>query len=243
MDSSGLKRAIAALALGGAVVALGGTAAEIVFAQTTQQTPPASPTTPGGPRQNGPRQDGQQQDGQQQDSQRQAREQQFLAALAAKLNVTPEQLQQAIAETRQQLGIPDRPPGGREHAGREHAGPGRGAGLGLDAAAQALGISPDQLRQELPGKSLADVARAHNVDPTTLASALKADAATHLDQEVSAGRLTADQAAQIKQGLDQRIDEQINRQVPAGPQAGGPPNGPTRGGLRPSGDSRNQPAL
>jgi hypothetical protein len=196
MDSSGLKRAIAALALGGAVVALGGTAAEIVFAQTTQQTPPASPTTPGtpgGPRQHWPRQDGQQQDGQQQDSQRHAREQQFLAALAARLNVTPEQLQQAIAETRQQLGIPDRPPGGpehagREHAGREHAGPGRGAGLGLDAAAQ-------------------------------------------------------DQAAQIKQGLDQRIDEQINRQVPAGPRAGGPPNGPTRGGLRPSGDSRTQPAF
>jgi hypothetical protein len=237
MDSSGLKRAIAALALGGAVVALGGTAAEIVSAQTAQQTPPASPTapaTPRGPRQDGLRQDGPRQGGPQEDGQRQAREQQFLAALAAKLNVTPERLQQAIAETRQQLGIPDRAQGGPERGG-----PGRGPGFSLDAAAQALGISPDQLRQELPGKSLADVARAHNVAPTTVANALKAAATTHIDQDVSSGRLTADQAAQIKQGLDERINQQLNRQVPTG----GPANAPTRGGPRPSGDSRTQPAL
>ena len=185
MVSNGWKRAIAALALGGAVLALGGVAADRVAAQ---QTP--TPTAPGGAQQ--------------------ARHEQFLAAVAAKLNVTPDRLKQAMDEARQELGLP-------EKSGGPGSGPGRGGfGMGLDAAARAIGISPDQLRQELPGKSLADVARAHNVNPTTVANALRAEATTRIDQAVSAGRITAEQAAQMKQGLSDRIDQQMNRQVPAG---------------------------
>ena len=196
MASNGLKRAIAALALGGAVLALGGVAADRVAAQ---QTPtPTAPTTPG--------------------AAQQGRHEQFLAAVAAKLNVSPDRLRQAMEEARQELGLPEKSGGPR--------GTGRGGfGLGLEAAARAIGISPDQLRQELPGKSLADVARAHNVNPTAVANALKSEASTRIDQAVSAGRITADQATQMKQRLNDRIDQQMNAQVPA--------DAPLRGGPRP----------
>src|SRR5438093_894304 len=61
-----------------------------------------------------------------------------------------------------------------------------------EAAAQAIGITPQQLRQELPGKSLADVARAHNVDPKKVSDALKASANQQIDQRASGGRVPAD---------------------------------------------------
>jgi hypothetical protein len=189
MVPSGWRRAVAVVALGGATLALGGVAAERAAAQQTPQ-----PTAPG--------------------AGGQARHEQFLAAVAAKLNVTPERLRQAMDEARQELGLPERSakPGG---PGGPGGGPGRGGfGMGLEAAAQALGISVDQLRQELPGKSLADVARAHNVDPTTVANALKSEATARIDQALGAGRITADQATQMKQGLNDRIDQQVNRTVP-----------------------------
>lgn len=141
-----------------------------------------------------------------------ARHEQFLNALAAKLNVTPERLKQAMEETRTELGLPE-------------GGPKRGGGRlgpGLDAAAQAIGISVDQLRQELPGKSLAEVAQAHSVSPTTVAIALKTAANTRIDQAASAGRVPSDQVAQAKQHAAERIDQMMTRQMPTGtPPAGG----------------------
>ena len=199
MVSNGLKRAIASLALGGATLVLGGAAVNTVWAQQTQ-TPTPSPSPSPSTRQapsSAPNAD------------KQARHQQFLAALAAKLNVTPERLQQAMEQTRQELGLPERGAGGRGGFGH------RGLGIGLDAAARAIGISVDQLRQEILGRTLADVARAHNVNPSTVASALKTEATTRIDQAVTAGRLTSEQANQMKQNLDQRIDQQLNKQVPA----------------------------
>ena len=146
----------------------------------------------------------------------QARHDQFLAAVAAKLNVTPDRLRQAMEQTRTELGIPDRPSGG----------PGRGGfRAGLDAAATALGISVDQLRQELPGKSLADVARARNVNPTTVANALKADANARIDQAAAAGRIPSDQVAAAKQRAAAEIDQRLTQQVPVG---GAPTGGPGR---------------
>ena len=154
------------------------------------------------------------------------REEQFLTALASKLGVTVDKLKQAVTETRQSLGMGDR--GG-------FGGPGRG-GFSLEAAARALNISQDQLRQELSGKTLSDVARAHNVDPATVANALKAAAATQIDGAVTAGRLTADQAAQAKQQANTRIDQQMTQQLPAGGPGGD--RGAGRGGPPPSGTPR-----
>ncbi len=217
MVSNGLKRAVAVLAVGGATVVLGGMAAGTVSAQQTP-TPAQSPT----PRQGVTGTQG---------ADREAQQDNFLAALAAKLNVTVDQLKQAMQQTRQELGIPERGQGGHTKSGAQ--GGRGGPGIGLDAAARAIGIEANQLRQELAGKTLADVARAHGVDPNTVGSALKNEAITRIDQAVTAGRLTAEQANAMKQSLDQRIDQQLNRQAPANAgQRGGRPqtgNSPTEG--------------
>jgi polyhydroxyalkanoate synthesis regulator phasin len=98
-------------------------------------------------------------------------------------------------------------PGGREGFGER-------GGVELNAAATAIGITPDQLRTELPGKSLAQVAQAHGKSAADVATALKNAAHTRIDQAVTAGKLTADQAATQKTQIDQRIDQQINQVVP-----------------------------
>ncbi len=167
--------------------------------------------------------------GQQPPGNRGAHHERFLNALAAKLNVTPDRLKQAMTEVRNELGLPSGPGG--------PGGP-RGGGLrpDLSAAAKAMNITPEQLRQELPGKSLADVARAHNVDPTAVANALKAATSARIDQAAAAGRIPSDQVAQAKQRAAQRIDELMARQAPAGgPLPGGPrQQGPRRGSFGPA---------
>jgi hypothetical protein len=204
MASTGLKTAlatgVAAVAIGGAMLAFGGTAADVV---TAQQAPTASPTPGTTSPSTGPGAD------------RKAHHEQFLNSLAAKLNVTPDRLRQAMEETRRELGIPDRPAGGFHKQGGFF-------GPGLEAAARAMSITVEQLRQELPGRTLADVARSHNVDPTTVANALKADANARIDQAAAAGRITTDQVAQAKQRAAERIDQLMTRQAPAGglPQRG-----------------------
>jgi len=55
----------------------------------------------------------------------------------------------------------------------------------LNTAASAIGITPQQLRQELAGKSLADVARAHNVDPAKVEGALDAEANSRIGQAMT----------------------------------------------------------
>jgi hypothetical protein len=52
-------------------------------------------------------------------------------------------------------------------------------------AAQAIGITPQQLRQELPGKSLAQVATANGKNPADVATALKTAASAHIDQAMN----------------------------------------------------------
>jgi hypothetical protein len=144
----------------------------------------------------------------------QQRHEQYLNTLAGKLGVTVEKLKQAITDTHNELGGP-RGPGG------PGGGP-RGGGMGLDAAAQAMNITFDQLRQELAGKTLAEVAAAHNVDASAVANALKAAATGRIDQAVAANRMTADQANQAKQNLDQRINDLMSRTFPAAGQGRGP---------------------
>lgn len=206
MTSRSIKQFVAA---GGAALVLGGAALGVAAAQQTP-TPSAqaTPTRPAG----APGQQG---------ASRQDRGQELLNRVASKLGITADRLQQAFSEARQELGIPDRP-GGRHEGGPRFGHRGPGFGIDLMAAAQAMNIPPDQLHQELPGKSLAEVARAHNVDPTTAANALKAQVSQRIDQAASAGRIAADQVAAAKQQASQRIDEMMTRQLPAMGQPGGP---------------------
>jgi len=55
---------------------------------------------------------------------------------------------------------------------------------GLNTAAQAIGVTPDQLRSELPGKSLAQVAQAHGKNGTDVATALKNEAHQQIDARI-----------------------------------------------------------
>src|SRR5206468_2649785 len=117
--------------------------------------------------------------------------QKFIAALAQRLNISTAALETAIGQARTDAGFPAGPgfPGGRGKGGP--GGP--GFGLELNAAATAIGITPQQLRTELAGKSLAQVAQAHGKNVADVATALKNAAHARIDQAVAAGRLTADQ--------------------------------------------------
>ena len=81
----------------------------------------------------------------------------------------------------------------------------------LKIAATTIGIEPKALAQEIKdGKSVADVAKAHNVDPQKVIDALDAAAAKQIDDAVSSGKLQADRAAKLKDRLDQRIETLVN---------------------------------
>jgi hypothetical protein len=92
----------------------------------------------------------------------------------------------------------------------------------LDLAASTIGVTADDLRSALEsGQSVADVATAHNVDPQTVIDALVADAQSKLDERVTNGDLTQEQADAIKADLPQRIADFVNHAgLPEGP--GGP---------------------
>jgi ribosomal protein S20 len=117
----------------------------------------------------------------------------------------------------------DRPPA--------EAGKPGGRGPKLDAAAQALNLSVDDLRSKLrEDKTLAQVAQDQNVDKQKVIDAMVADATAHIDQAVQDGKLTADQANERKSNLQERITKLVNE---------GPPDRGERRGEGPPGE-RNQ---
>jgi len=214
-----LKRSVMAT---GAALVLAGSIAGVAGAQQAPQgipTPGArAQATPGAP-----------------GAQARPSHDQFLSAFAAKLGITVDRLNQALTDTRNDLGLQQGGPGLFGHGGHEgRGGPGgpgfgrRGFGASLDAAAQAMNITADQLRHELPGKTLTDVARTRNVDPARVSAALKTAATTQIDQAVTAGRLTTEQATLAKQRAGEEIDQLMTRQIPAGQP--GQPGQPRRSG-------------
>lgn len=160
----------------------------------------------------------------------------FISALATKLGIAPDKLEAAMQGVRTDLGMPDHKSGGpRGPMGRGPGGP-AGGPPPLDAAATAIGITVDQLRTELPGKSLADVAKAHNADPSKVKAALVAQAQTRIDDAVKSGKATADQATKMKERAASMIDEVMTRTAPTrskGSWGGwGPKGGHGEGGRR-----------
>ena len=149
--------------------------------------------------------------------------QKFIDALAQKLGVSSQALQTDIDQARQAAGLP----AGRGFPGRGGPGGPRGGfgGFNLQTAATAIGITPQQLRTELPSKSLAQVAQAHGKTANDVITALENEAHKRIDQAVSSGRLTADQGNTAKTNVDQRITQQVNQVTPQGG-----PNGNGNGG-------------
>jgi polyhydroxyalkanoate synthesis regulator phasin len=151
--------------------------------------------------------------------------QRFIDALAKRLNISSQALETAVGQARQDAGLPAGGPGFPGGFGR--GGPHGGFHVDLNAAATAIGITPQQLRTELAGKSLAQVAQAHNKTANDVAAALKDAAHQRIDAAVTAGRIAADQASTQKTQADTRIDQLVNQVMPQG----GPGNGRGNGGF------------
>ena len=84
--------------------------------------------------------------------------------------------------------------------------------LGLDAAAKAIGITPDALRAQLQaGKTIAQVAKAHGISVQKVIDAMVADAKTKLE-------------ANLEKIITDRVNGTFER-----PDAPGGPDGPHRG--------------
>ncbi len=106
------------------------------------------------------------------------------------------------------------------------AGPGFGVGrfgLGvtLDPLAKALGISTADLKADLAkGQSIADIAKAKNVDINKVIDQLVADATARIDKAVTDKHLTQAQADKIKAGLKTEITDLVNNGFPKRPMGG-----------------------
>ena len=98
-----------------------------------------------------------------------------------------------------------------------HGHKGLHRGAKLDAAAQALGMTPAELRTALAGgKNLAAVAQEKGVDVAKVVDALVAQLKTHLDQHVASGKNTQAQADQRLADARSRIEAFVNGTAPAG---------------------------
>jgi hypothetical protein len=104
----------------------------------------------------------------------------------------------------------------------------------FDAAAKALGITADQLMTDLRnGQSIADVAKAKNVDVNKVIDAMVSDAESGIDAAVKDGHLTPAEATKLKQDLKSHITDLVNNTPPKGERhfgfnGGGPGFGPGR---------------
>jgi hypothetical protein len=91
-------------------------------------------------------------------------------------------------------------------------GPGLVAGRhSLDTAAEAIGISEDDLRAALEdGQTLAEIAEAHGVDAQAVIDALVGEATDRLDEAVADGRLDETEAEERRAEITERITEMVN---------------------------------
>ena len=123
--------------------------------------------------------------------------------------------------------------------GRPAGGPGGPEGRGhkrpsLEAAAKALNLSEDELKTKLEDgdQTIAEVAKAQDVEVQTVIDAMVADATTHIDQAVEDGKIDEAKATEIKSNLKDRITKLVNEGPPArgeGRPEGGPEGRPEGG--------------
>ncbi len=171
---------------------------------------------------------------------RQANCQDYQTKFAQNLNITAQQLQDTRKKTANQV-IDDRLAAGQitpTQAQTAHdrvnnnTGACTNAGQGgtgaiqqaakqvrkveLQAVATKVGLSEQDLVKELRGgKSLAQVAQAHNVSRGDLKATMRTALKTTLDQAVQAGKLTQPQEDKALAAFDTRADKVIDRVWPA----------------------------
>lgn len=101
-------------------------------------------------------------------------------------------------------------------------------GAGLEAVANELNMSVSELRSQLQsGKTIADIAKANNVDVNKLIDDLVAKATDRINQAVTNKRLSQARADEITKNLKQRITDIVNNGLPhgMGRMGDGPPPG------------------
>jgi hypothetical protein len=97
-----------------------------------------------------------------------------------------------------------------------------GFGLGLgklgaafDELAKSLGVTTDELQQALrDGKSIADIAKEHNVDINKVIDDMVNAANAKIDEAQQNGMLTEEQANKLKTDLKQHITDFVNGSLP-----------------------------
>jgi len=190
-QSRSIKKLIAA---GGIVVVLGVAAVGVTVVQA-QATPTPAPGT-----------------------QQQSLRDRYAQALANRLHVTVDQLKQAMQDARQDVGLPAA--GQRPGPGARPGGPGFGFGrvpfargfgafLGkeADAVASLFGEDRAALIRELPGKTLEEVAKAHNVPTQTVVDTITKTANDQIDQMAQNRNIPADRVNQLKQRMSERVQQ------------------------------------
>ena len=110
--------------------------------------------------------------------------------------------------------------GGPGHFGFGHLGHLGHAGK-LDAAAEYLGLTEDELRERLrDGDTLAEIAKAEGKPVDGLVDTLVADATERIDEAVDSGRLTEEQATELKDGIEARTQDLVDGELRARPFGG-----------------------
>lgn len=91
-----------------------------------------------------------------------------------------------------------------------------------DATTELLGLEPDELFEQLrDGNSLADIAEAQDVDVDVLVQALVDEAEAHVNDAVEDGKLSADEAAERLETLEERVTARVNGERPERPEGAG----------------------
>jgi hypothetical protein len=194
MQSMSLKKILAA---GGALVVLGVAAVGLTVVQA-QTAPTPTPN-----------------------AQRQDLRTRYTEALANRLRVSVDQLKQAMIDARQDVGLPDpaarpapgpgrRGPGGPGGFGSGFGGPGGMRGfLGAEADAVATLFKEDRaaLLNEMPGKTLAEIASAHGISTQDLVNTILKRLNDQIDRMAQARNHSAEQVSQMKQRTSERVQE------------------------------------
>jgi hypothetical protein len=133
--------------------------------------------------------------------------------------------------------------GGRGHGPRGGMGGfGFADGKGVvDAAAKALGITSDDLMQQvMSGTTVAKIAESKNVPLNTVVDAAVKEITTKIDAAVTAGNMTQAEADKIKTNLTQTVTDFANGKMPFG-KGGMPGMRGGKGGHGTDNDDDDQP--
>lgn len=141
----------------------------------------------------------------------------LVAAGEARLDEAKAELPERVAELIDRT-LPTRGEGGPGgHGGR---GGHLGRGPGFEAAAEALGLEADAVKEALrDGTTIADLAEQQGVDVQTVIDAMVAEAQERIAQAVENGRLTQEQADERLADITERITDVVNN---GRPERGGP---------------------